>query len=1481
MIRRVFPFQRFNAISILHGSTETLFRESDGWDCLYTCEDATADAWTAQVGPDLAADASQAVDGDTTGLNPATLGARTNRAAVSSNVGGFGGWRSNGTDKATISQSSFTIRLLVRPEDETSQRPLFWWSNFFGSGTDYYISVQHTSSTAIQLGAFGDTNASFTLADFDLDTWSLVDLYYQPGVGVTVRINGEETFMADATCPNVLSNGAAGDVGIACRGTTGTVPGPGRTIGAGIVPGDLGLARHQQDAADLGLYVMASPVANDFFPDSDTWDFRYLGKDATALTWAEATNDHVLTAATGQTIDVSTTPLPSFTLGDLANEAITTQAQPDETGGYFNSTAVATLASNAFTLRVIGRLADGDAVRSAFYWVNRFQPGPDYYFALNHTSGVDVLFLAVSDQDQKSFSLPVVLGEWFLLDIYYQPGVSCTARYNGVEVVSTGADWPDVTLNGMVGGIGIGGRDNGTAAPPDQTILGIGVRAGDLGLARHQTDATALGLFNASSDPLDITTTTLADGMVDDAYSVSIQAVNGESPYTWTVQSGSLPTGLVLTGSGLTAFLAGTPTTVGTFNFTLRVTDGQSATADQAFAVTVDAQPMSISTASLPSGTTSVAYSQTIAAEGGVAPYTWTLQSGSLPTGLSLGGETDLTETVSGTPTTAETAGFTIRVTDSAGDSAERVYSVEIVDPAAPLAYSTASVLPGATVGTPYTSNIAVTGGTGPFTWEHNAGPLPAGMSLDTNATGRTAAFSGTPTEPTPAGNPGFRFRCTDTSDSSFVQRYHTFPVTATSMSITTQASLPNGEENSAYSQSIVASGGTSPYTWSVSSGALPAGVTLSGSTTLTETLSGTPTTAGTYNFTLQITDDDSNTASQAFTLVVEAETTPALVITTQPTLPSGAVNQAYTQDVVASGGTGPYTWSLQSGALPAGITLGGATGTTETLSGTPTADGTANFTLRVTDSQSAFAEQSFTLSIAASTGLTGVIGTNHFRSVYWNNNIPFMNVKKQWFRSGSQYLWRNGTVVDGVAWAPGGEYTIQVTPGTQVSDITFGGQASLVSSNQATGRMVVNIGDGGDGTCIFNMSNGSGVDWCVRSDRISDYLSGDEWNPDYKSLLANMSCLRFMDLMQTNNCARVTTADRPLPTSDTWSINHIGTPVEILCQLANELGINPWFCISHQASDALIDETANVVLTNLDPQLTPYFELSNEWWNSGPDFQQGPYFNTIALNLWGASNRRYEAAAYRSAFVMERIRTVFGSRPFSSVLGTQTAFGRGSTLGWWQLELQVAEGREYANNDRSGTNPNHLANFFSLTGTRSDGTPRVGTAPAHFHTHWANTCYVNPNFNSTIAANAPRTSQQAFNDWFYPQVISELESLRRSDWNHAMNVICPRYGLNYIYYEGGSHHAYQDGTQNDSEFFDLSMGYLRSEDNANMYRRMLEIINEERLAAGIPHPIINFFTDVGPENNPFAALHGLADSTPRWTVISSAAQGTLGVGGV
>ncbi|KQX97256.1 hypothetical protein ASD22_08165 [Rhodanobacter sp. Root480] len=188
------------------------------------------------------------------------------------------------------------------------------------------------------------------------------------------------------------------------------------------------------------------------------------------------------------------------------------------------------------------------------------------------------------------------------------------------------------------------------------------------------------------------------------AYSQTIAAAGGATPYTFTLVSGTLPTGMTFSPSGV---LAGTPLAGGTFNFTLRVTDTATQTADQSYQLVVDAPAITVAPASLPGGTVGQTYAQNLTASGGTAPYTFAVTTGVLPAGLTL----NPAGALSGTPTTAGSFNATVTTTDQHGFLGTQNYTIVIGEPAPVVVDDSANVSANGT------ATIAVTGNdNGPIT---------------------------------------------------------------------------------------------------------------------------------------------------------------------------------------------------------------------------------------------------------------------------------------------------------------------------------------------------------------------------------------------------------------------------------------------------------------------------------------------------------------------------------------------------------------------------------------------------------------------------------------------------------------------------------------------------------------------------------------------------------------------------------------------
>ena len=432
-----------------------------------------------------------------------------------------------------------------------------------------------------------------------------------------------------------------------------------------------------------------------------------------------------------------------------------------------------------------------------------------------------------------------------------------------------------------------------------------------------------------------ITTTALPDATANLPYSFQLVAT-GATGLIWSVPIGNqLPPGFALSASGLlTGFGLGT----GTFSFAIQVMDPQTqVTAQRIFPFNITLGPLHVVETTLPNATQNVAYRTTIHPAGGIPPYTWSFDIAS-PQGLSISASTGV---IAGTPPNAGAFGIPVSLHDSTG----KVFSISLplnVFPA--VSISTAS-LPNGTPGVSYAATLSATGGALPYTWSVSTGSLPAVLSLNPT----TGQITGVPST---QGAFQFTIQVTDFG-GSIATKVFTITIGAGQPLTITTTGLPDGILNQPYSQGVAATGGTSPYVWSVASGALPTGLQLSPAT---GAISGTPTSAGNFAFIILVTDSQQTIARKSLSINIANPANPVTITSGNFT---GSVSTAFSQTLAATGGTPPYTWT--SSTLPGGLNLS----PTGVLSGTPSAPGSSPVTFTATDANSQTGSKTITITIA------------------------------------------------------------------------------------------------------------------------------------------------------------------------------------------------------------------------------------------------------------------------------------------------------------------------------------------------------------------------------------------------------------------------------------------------------------------------------------------------------------------------------------
>lgn len=489
------------------------------------------------------------------------------------------------------------------------------------------------------------------------------------------------------------------------------------------------------------------------------------------------------------------------------------------------------------------------------------------------------------------------------------------------------------------------------------TISGIPTLAGDYTFEITVTDSastTATLLYSVSvRDPINITNTSLKNWSSNQAgYVDTLTATGGRGIYTWSLASGSLPPGLALNSS--TGVISGTPSTADTYTFSVQVADSAPVleAISKQFTIVITTG-LTISTTQINSATADAPYSFTMESSGGTPPKTWT--STALPGGLSLNTNTGI---LSGNPFQSGTVLSIFTVMDSIGTTSTKTLSITV----APALQILTSTLKPWTVGVGgYSDFLLASGGHGPYTWEWGndgdcigSSTIPTGLVL----TPTTGQITGTPITAHPSGT-SFCFKTTDSNGATKVGAINGFKINPQMSFVTT--SLSPATPSIPYQGTLSMTGGTAPYTWSILSGSIPAGLVFD---LATGNISGTPTTAGTSTFTVQITDATKATKTQVLSITV-AET---LTISTASPLSQATLQADYNTTLTATGGRAPYIWSVTTGALPTGLKLASATGI---ISGKVTESGAYTFIVQVTDADSRTANKTFTITTSTNSPST------------------------------------------------------------------------------------------------------------------------------------------------------------------------------------------------------------------------------------------------------------------------------------------------------------------------------------------------------------------------------------------------------------------------------------------------------------------------------------------------------------------------------
>jgi hypothetical protein len=410
-------------------------------------------------------------------------------------------------------------------------------------------------------------------------------------------------------------------------------------------------------------------------------------------------------------------------------------------------------------------------------------------------------------------------------------------------------------------------------------------------------------------------------------------------------------------------------------------------------------------------------------------------------------------------------------------------------------------------------------------------------------------------------------------------------------------------------------------------------------------------------------------------------------------------------------------------------------------------------------------------------------VGINLAGIADWNSELPFVDVfrmSRPWIsqREGAAFgagpelqLDRFGyvqalesgcwaeTFLCGVQHTPPGLWTV-LYEGT--GSIEMWGQGVQMQGASA-GRLDFDVSEGASNGFVLRLLDTDPND-PVHNIRVLmpgtlESYQENPWNPSFLARWQGMAALRLMDFMETNNSKIVSWEDRPELGHATFSER--GVPVELLVDLSNRLGVDPWFCMPHQADDQYVTSFASYVREHLRPDLTPYVEYSNEVWNN--IFEQHRYATDKGLAL-GYADTEYEAAlrfySARAVQVFRLWTRVYGaSSRFTRVLAAQAAVPYTSDQ-ILSFENAAAEADALA-----------VAPYMSFNVT-PDLQPQVAT-------------------------------------WSLDQLFAELHQgslAEATGWMRGTKDVADRHGVKLVAYEGGQHLCAIFGVENDEAVTNLLM---------------------------------------------------------------------------
>jgi len=538
----------------------------------------------------------------------------------------------------------------------------------------------------------------------------------------------------------------------------------------------------------------------------------------------------------------------------------------------------------------------------------------------------------------------------------YVSSISVTGGTAPYAFTKSGSLPGGLTLNATTGAI------TGTPTTAGSFTLTVIVTDNDL-----LTGSTTFTIVVTAPTAADVVTVTKPSELstIGQCYSSKVSASGGVAPYTFSITSGSLPSGLTMSSSGQ---ISGTPSGAGT-SVTVSARDANGVTGTATFNIAVAAATQTLSLTTPTKGLDAIVnqpYSLNVSAIGGVGSLTFSADN--LPAGLTMssGGW------IHGTPTvTTNATTIAIHVSDSGTPVATRDASFVFTSSAPSWTDGlslTASVLK-VKANTNFSLVLPLISGWGTNTFTATSSK-PSWAKLDAS----TGVISYSPTSSV-SSTGTYSFNVTVTDDKG-MQATASATITVTSSGTSSnlalsQPSTTTGMVGEWFQAGYGITGGTTVSSFVVYSGSLPSGLNLNKTTGV---INGVPTSSGTFNTTIKVTDSTPSTSIKSFSFTISAAAS-SLAISTPTSGISGNAGQYFQSETASLGGTGTLTYSLGSGSLPSSLTVDPSTGS---ISGTPALSASTNtytgLTLRVTDGTTTRTTSSFTISIVGVTSTLAIV---------------------------------------------------------------------------------------------------------------------------------------------------------------------------------------------------------------------------------------------------------------------------------------------------------------------------------------------------------------------------------------------------------------------------------------------------------------------------------------------------------------------------